>query len=145
MMICSLPALLRHFHNRISEVSNALIMIGLGLQIMVAPQVSDYRALDLLSGIVPAGSIAMLFIVVGTVRMAALIANGHWPEYGPWLRAIGALVGALVWSQMFLSLIVVPPDELTSLNAPVYLVFTGIELVSIYRALAMRDRHGRGV
>jgi hypothetical protein len=48
-------ALLRHFHNRISEVSNALIMIGLGLQIMVAPQVSDYRALDLLSGIVPAG------------------------------------------------------------------------------------------
>jgi hypothetical protein len=31
------------------------------------------------------------------------------------LRAVGALVGALVWSQMFLSLIVVPPDELRRL------------------------------
>jgi hypothetical protein len=144
-MTCSLPALLRHFNNRISEVSNALIMVGIGVQIIAAPEVSDYRALDLLSGIVSADSIATLFIVVGAVRMAALIANGHWPEYGPWLRAIGALVGALVWSQMFLSLIVVSPDDLTSLNAPVYFVFTGIELVSIYRALAMRDRHGRGI
>jgi hypothetical protein len=120
-------------------------MIGIGVQIIAAPEVSDYRALDLLSGIVSADSIATLFIVVGAVRMTALIANGHWPEYGPWLRAIGALVGALVWSQMFLSLIVVSPDDLTSLNAPVYFVFTGIELVSIYRALAMRDRHGRGI
>lgn len=144
-MTCSLPALLRHFNNRISEVSNALIMIGIGVQIIAAPEVSDYRALDLLSGIVSADSIATLFIVVGGIRMAALIANGHWPGYGPWLRALGALVGALVWSQMFLSLVVVTPDELTSLNAPVYLVFTMVELVSIYRALAMRDHHGRGV
>jgi hypothetical protein len=144
MMTCSLPALLRHFNNRISEAGHALIMIGLGVQIVATPT-ADFRALDLLARMVPEGSIAMLFIAVGIIRMAALIANGHWPEYGPWLRAIGALVGALVWSQMFLSLVVVPPDHLTSLNAPVYLVFTGIELVSIYRALAMRDRHGRGI
>jgi phage terminase large subunit-like protein len=34
---------------------------------------------------------------------------------------------------------------LTSLNTSAYLVFTGVELISIYRALAMRDHHGRNV
>jgi hypothetical protein len=140
----SIAGLLRHFSNRISEVGHALIMIGIGLQIIAAPPASRYRALDLLSGFVSAECIALLFIAIGAVRMAALIANGRWPKYGPWLRAIGALVGALIWSQMFLSLIAVPSDNLTSLNAPAYLVFTAIELISIYRALAMRDGHGRG-
>jgi hypothetical protein len=143
-MRCSVAGLLQHFNNRVSEVGHALIMVGIGLQIMAAPPVSNYRALDLLAGFVSAGSIALFFISVGAVRMAALIANGRWPSYGPWLRAIGALVGALIWSQMFLGLIAVPSDNLTSLNAPAYLVFTAIELISIYRALAMRDGHGRG-
>lgn len=143
-MTCSLSGLLRHFNNRISEVGHAIIMIGLGVQIMAVPA-ADFRALDLLVRLVPEGSIAMLFIAVGTTRMAALIANGHWPEYGPWLRAIGALIGALVWSQMFLSLMLTPPDSLTSLGAPVFCVFTAIELLSIYRALGMRDHYGRGV
>ncbi|WP_438278062.1 hypothetical protein [Nitrobacter sp.] len=142
-MRCSVAGLLQHFNNRVSEVGHALIMVGIGLQIMAAPPVSNYRALDLLSGFVSAGSIALFFISVGAVRMAALIANGRWPSYGPWLRAIGALVGALIWSQMFLGLIAVPSDNLTSLNAPAYLIFTAIELVSIYRALAMRGGDGR--
>lgn len=145
MIICSLRGLLRHFHNRISEVSNAMVMIGIGVQIIVAPVPPDYHALDMLLGVIPDGGIALLFVAVGTIRMAALIANGHWPEYGPWLRAVGALVGALIWSQMFLSLIVIPSDSLTSLGAPIFSVFTMVELISIYRALAMRDHHGRGV
>jgi hypothetical protein len=142
-MQCSVAGLLRHFNNRVSEAGHSLIMVGIGLQIMAAPPVGNYRALDLLSGFISAGSIALLFVAVGAVRMAALIANGRWPSYGPWLRAIGALVGALIWSQMFLSLIVVQPDDLTSLNAPAYLVFTAIELISIYRALATRGGDGR--
>lgn len=142
-MTCSLAGLVRHFNNRISEAASAWIMIGLGIQIIVAPVPSDYRALDMLLQHVSGDLIAAFFIAVGTIRIAALLANGHWPKYGPWLRSVGALAGALIWSQMFLALIVVPPDVLTSLGAPVYFVMTGVELISIYRALAMRDSHGR--
>jgi hypothetical protein len=142
-MTCSLAGLVRHFNNRISEAAAAWIMVGLGIQIIAAPVPSDYRALDMLLRWLTGDFIAWFFIAVGTVRIVALIANGRWPKYGPWLRSVGALVGALVWSQMFLGLIVVTPDDLTSLGAPVYFVMTWVELISIYRALAMRDHHGR--
>jgi hypothetical protein len=142
-MTCSLRGLVHHFNNRISEAAAAWIMVGLGIQIILAPVPSDYRALDALVRLVSGEFIAAFFIIAGSVRIAALIANGHWPKVGPWLRSIGALVGAVIWSQMFLSLIAVSPDDLTSLGAPVYFVMTGMELISIYRALAMRDHHGR--
>ncbi|ACI92734.1 hypothetical protein OCAR_5603 [Afipia carboxidovorans OM5] len=143
-MTCSLRDILRHFDNRISEVATASIMIGIGLQIIAAPVPGDYRALDDLLRCMSGDFIAAFFIAVGAIRVAALIANGHWRTVGPWMRSAGAAIGALIWSQMFLSLIVVSPDDLTSLGAPVYFVFTWIELISIYRALAMRGHHGRG-
>jgi hypothetical protein len=143
MMTCSLAGLVRHFNNRISEAGAAWIMVGLGVQIIAAPVPSDYHALDMLLRWLTGDFVAWFFIAVGSVRIAALIANGRWPRYGPWLRSIGALAGALIWSQMFLGLIVVTPDDLTSLGAPVYFVMTWVELISIYRALAMRDHHGK--
>ena len=145
-MTCSLAGLVRHFNNRISEAAAAWIMVGLGIQIILAPVPSDYRALDGLVQYVHGSFIAWFFIIVGAVRIIALIANGHWRfsrRYGPWARSIGAGAGALIWSQMFLSLIAVSPDDLTSLGAPVYFVMTWVELISIYRAFAMRDHHGK--
>lgn len=145
-MTCSLRGLVHHFNNRISEVASACIMVGLGVQIIAAPVPSDYRALDGLIKCVSGDFIALFFMVVGSVRIAALIANGHWRfsrRYGPWARSVGSGAGAVIWSQMFLSLIAVSPDDLTSLGAPVYFVMTWVELISIYRAFAMRDRHGR--
>ena len=47
-MILSLRGVLHHFNNRISEVGHAMIMVGLGVQIMAAP-VTSFRALDLMS------------------------------------------------------------------------------------------------
>lgn len=140
-MKCSLPGIVRHFHNRLSEAASAWIMVGLGIQIIAAPVPADYRALDGLVWFVSSDFVAAFFIAVGAMRIAALTANGHWPKYGPWLRSAGAGAGAVIWSQMFLSLIAVSPDDLTSLGAPVYFVLTMVEFISIYRA--MRDRHGR--
>lgn len=142
-MTCSLRGIVHHFNNRISEAAAAWIMVGLGIQIIAAPVPSDYRALDGLVWFVSGDFIAAFFITVGCIRIAALTANGRWPKTGPWLRSVGAGAGAVIWSQMFLSLIAVSPDDLTSLGAPVYFVLTMVEFISIYRALAMRDRHGR--
>lgn len=142
-MTFPIRGLLHHFNNRISEVVKALIMMGMGVQVLISPS-SEFHALDLLEKRLSENGIALLFLGVGSMRMAALIANGSWPEYGPWMRAIGALVGALIWSNMFLSLMFISLNELSSLGAPIFFVFTMVELVSIYRALAMRDHNGRG-
>jgi hypothetical protein len=57
------------------------------------------------------------------------------------MRAAGALVGALIWSQMCLSLALL---GLPSPGIPNYAVLTASELISIYRALAGHDeRHQR--
>jgi hypothetical protein len=143
-MIISLRATLRHFDNRISEAVKAVIMIGIAMQIAVVPH-AQFPALRLLERSLSQDGVFCLFLFVGVVRLAALIANGHWPNYGPWMRAIGALIGALIWSNMFLSVVALMPPELTSLGAPIFFVFSVVELLSIYRALAMRARYGSGV
>ena len=137
-MIWSLPAILRHFENRISEVAAALIMIGIAVLIAVAPAAADAHSFDLIGVAIVDEWLAPAFLSVGLVRIAALIANGNWPLYGPWMRASGALVGALIWSQMCLSLVLL---ALPSPGIPIYAVLTASELISIYRALA--GHHGR--
>lgn len=142
-MKLSLRGLLHHFNNRISEVVTSTAMIGIGMQIIVAPEPTDYQSLYTLLHCVSGDFIAAFFIIIGAVRMSALIANGHWQRVGPWMRALGALVGGAVWLMMYMSLIGVSKEELTSLGAPTYLIFAFTELISIYRALAMRDHDGR--
>lgn len=139
-MTCSLAALLRHFENRISEVAAALIMLGLALLIEVAPAAADAHSFDLIGVAIVDEWLAPAFLLVGLVRIAALVANGNWPVYGPWMRAGGALVGALIWSQMCLSLVIL---ALPSPGIPIYAVLTGSELLSIYRALAGHDGRGQ--
>src|SRR5687768_11555254 len=136
--------ILIHFNNRISEVVKAIIMVGIGIQLTAQPGV-DYKAFNLIFQYVDVKHISSLFLLVGSLRLAALIANGNWPEYGPWMRAIGAAIGSLVWSQMFLSLVVLEAPESGSLGAPIFFVFSVVEILSIYRALGTRYRHGRTV
>jgi hypothetical protein len=114
------------------------MMIGIALLISTNPQAADAHSFDLIGVAVVDDWLAPAFLIVGVVRMAALLANGHWPVYGPWMRAGGALVGALIWSQMCLSLVLL---ALPSPGIPIYAVLTGSELISIYRALA--GHHGR--
>jgi hypothetical protein len=91
----------RHFSNRISEASAAWIMIGIAVLIATNPAAADAHSFDLIGVAVVDNWLAPAFLsVVGAVRSAALIANGNGPVYGPWMGAGGALLGALIWSQM---------------------------------------------
>ncbi|MGB3506053.1 MAG: hypothetical protein WBA37_11805 [Xanthobacteraceae bacterium] len=137
-MTCSLAGLVRHFNNRISEAAAAWMMIGIAVLIATNPAAADAHSFDLIGVAVVDEWLAPAFLSVGVVRMAALIANGNWPVYGPWMRAGGALLGALICSQMCLSLVIL---ALPSPGIPIYAVLTGTELFSIYRALA--GHHGR--
>lgn len=49
--------------------------------------------------------IGTLFGMIGAARCVALFANGNLPLYGPILRYIGSVVGALFWSYLMTVLI----------------------------------------
>jgi uncharacterized membrane protein len=123
-----LPALLRHFENRISEVAAALIILGMAILIATNPAAADTHSFDLIGVAIVDDWLAPALLLVGLVRIAALIANGRWRVVGPKMRAGGALVGALIWSQMCLSLALL---GLPSPRIPIYAVLTASELISI--------------
>jgi len=72
------------------------------------------------------------------LRFAALIANGAWPKYGPYLRVAGAFVGALIFANMAADLYQgnLLNGQAPSIGIPVFIIFALFELLSIYRALA---------
>lgn len=133
-----LPRMMAHFENRFSELAAASMMFGVSALIVLMPGAVKEHAFDLIGVAIVDDWLASAFFFVGMGRIIALIANGAWPVYGPWMRASGAFVGALIWSQMCLSLILIGSP---SPGIPIYAVLTASEIISIYRALA--GRHGR--
>lgn len=114
----------RYTRDRLHEWTMAATMILIGLQVAFWPSLlGDWSA------------VWPLMIVVGSLRLAALIANGRSYVYGPRIRSFGALAGALMWSQILVALIVVlPRPAAPSLEISVLLVMTVGELYSSYRA-----------
>ena len=137
-----LNRMLRHFEDRIFELATTLMMLGLALLIAIWPASIGASAFRYMLLVMSPAAVAIVFFTLGTARIAALIANGHWPIYGPFVRAAGALFGALMWLQMDLALINLMPNAGTppSPGIPVYFFLFAFELVSMYRALA--GRHG---
>jgi hypothetical protein len=131
--------ILDHFDNRFSELGAAAIMLGLAAHIAAWPGALEASEFSQILRVLPPACLFGGFLLSGSARLAALVANGSWPHYGPWLRALGALSGALIWFQICIALYLsasilgVPP----SLQIPVYFVLALLELLSMYRALTM--------
>jgi hypothetical protein len=62
------------------------MMIGIAVLIATNPAVADAHSFDLIGVAIVDDWLAPAFLTVGVVRMAALVANGNWPVYGPWSR-----------------------------------------------------------
>ena len=126
----------RHCSNRLFEWMTALMMVGIAVTIAASPRAIAGGGFTLMEnvGLTP-GVVVIAFLLAGAARMAALYANGHWPFYGPWCRAIGAVTGAVIWAQMGLSMLVSSvTGDFVPLGVPVYLVLTAGEIISCYRA-----------
>ncbi|QDW38996.1 hypothetical protein FFI89_018705 [Bradyrhizobium sp. KBS0727] len=137
-----LRRLLGHFENRLSEVGTALMMLGLSLELSLWPDAIGASAFHRLLEVLPPAWLGWGFFIAGTARLAALLANGSWPFWGPLLRAAGALSGAMIWFQMCIALSVLIPEtgRPPSPGIPVYFVLTIVELLSMYRALVLVNR-----
>lgn len=133
---------LRHFENRLFELATSAMMTGLAVWILVWPQSIRASLFRLALDFASQWAIVLILGVGGPLRFAALVANGAWPEYGPKLRACGAIVGASVWAQMCTSLALYhantgkPPSP----GIWIYLVLTLMELIAMCRALVDRGR-----
>jgi hypothetical protein len=134
---------IRHCSNRLFEWMTAAMMLGIAATIAASPQSIAGGGFYLMGnlGLTPAVLVA-LFCAAGIARAAGLYANGHWPVYGPWCRALGAFGGVFIWAQMFLSLVKWSSQSgYISIGVPVYFFLTFGELISCYRAA----RDGRAV
>lgn len=129
--------------NRLFEWATTAMMLGIAVTLLLSPRSIEASSFHLmLQAGVPQQLFALFFVSVGLLRVAALIANGRWPIYGPLARALGAIAGAVIWGQLCLALIGMSPITGTvSLGVPVYIVLVGGELFSCFRAVSDGRRY----
>lgn len=132
----TLRGISHHIEGRLFEWGMAFAMLCLALQIFIWPLTLGASAFRYLAFIVNTENVGLLFLVVAIARGVALIINGRSSVYGPRVRAMGALAGAVIWAQMDVALFILmfetnnPPSP----GIPVYFALTVCELISSYRA-----------
>lgn len=78
---------------------------------------------------------AAAFAFVATMRLAALVANGNIPVYGPRIRAASAAACVLIWFNLALALAYdYAVDSRLSLGLPIYVMLTACDMYSATRA-----------
>jgi hypothetical protein len=125
--------ILRHFERRQFELAMAVTMIGVGLLLFFSPQSFQATAVSLVS----ASTCSTLFFIWGICRIVALALNGNWMPGGAYMRACGAAVGAVVWSQWATALHQLhrTTAEPISPDVVVYGILAFFEVVSFSRSL----------
>lgn len=124
--------------NRLFEWVMTIIMISIAIEIALWPRSIGTGSFRLLLSVITPTGLALFFGAFGLLRIAALIANGSWPEHGPRMRAMGAGAAAVVWTQMGIALMLLTPElnDTPSAGIAVYFGLTVGELISAYRAIS---------
>ena len=124
--------------NRLFEWVMTLAMLGMAIEIGFWPKAVEAISFRLMLVIINPLNIGMFFTAFGLLRIAALIANGSWPEHGPRMRAMGAGAAAMMWGQMCIALLLLAPQNngIPSPGIALYFFLTVGELISAYRAMS---------
>lgn len=138
------PHITFHCRQRLFEWAMTCAMLFLALECAIWPGTIGASAFRYMLHVIGPTNISLFFFAAGTLRIAALVANGSWPVYGPLMRAAGAGMAALIWFQMDIALFLLAPHNngIPSPGIPVYFAITIGEIVSAYRAMtdAASDR-----
>ena len=129
---------MNYCRNRMFEWVMTFAMLGIALEISFWPSSIESGSFRLLLIIISPTGLSLFFGAFGLLRIAALIANGSWPEHGPRMRAMGAGAASLMWGQMCIALFLITPNQggVPSAGIPVYFALTIGELLSAYRAIS---------
>lgn len=124
---------------RVFEWTMALNMLGQGSMAVFYPESYTQSAFRYLA--INITLLAVLLLVFGSLRIAALVVNGKSLVYGPTMRIAGCLAGCFIWSQMGLALIVLAFEtQHPSPGIPNWIALTLGEIAAIYQAGASIGR-----
>lgn len=137
--------LARHFEKRLFELAMTVAMLGEGLLLLVSPRSIEASSMKYLIDVMPLWLCILLFLWLGGARIVALALNGHWMPYGGYVRAVGAVAGAVMWAQMGASLLTnnIAKDDALSPGIPIYVTLSLFEIVSMYFALVGTKAYGK--
>jgi hypothetical protein len=146
--------------NRAVEWLAALLILSFALTTLLSPRTLDEGSFMYITylGFTPLG-FAAVTTTVGLARVFALYFNGYGLPWSARVRAVGAILGALVFALMGLSLAYLSKDvELLPLWTLAHFILSGFELYScmragadvyethrrdaVARAIAACDKHG---
>lgn len=96
---------------RLFEWVTTFIMLGMAATVIASPDTIEKGAFRymLVAGFTPL-VLGVFFVVVGSIRVGALYANGRSEVWGPRLRIVGALAGIFIWSWMGVALVMLTRD-----------------------------------
>jgi hypothetical protein len=135
-----------YLNGKLFEWSFSWCLIILGTNILLSPTMLQGSVLRVIVKVVSTLSIDLVvvplaFLMIGTLSIAALIANGGSMRLGPWIRAICALLRGVVWLTFSLSMLDVSIKQ--GFQSPMesfFPIFAATEGFIIYRAvLDVRD------
>ena len=125
-----------HASNRLFEwvVSGMMVLIGFTIA-LPGEVISDPLNLIIGYHIMGEEGLAFLFGVVGMGRMCALYVSSQYSNFGPRIRAIGSMLGSMIWMEMTIASIWSGAmSGKVTLAAAIYGSLTIGEVVSCYRA-----------
>ena len=133
--------LLVYLNGKLFEWSFSWCLILLGTAMVIFPRMIRGSILTTIVKILEALHIdtivvPLAFLVIGTLGIAALIANGQSMWMGPWTRAICALLRGVIWITFTLSMVEVSFKQ--GFPSPMdffFFVFALTEFFIMYRAV----------
>lgn len=111
-------------------------MVLLAIECFIWPETLNASAFQWAVQVMNTGFVAAVLFFAGWFRCLALVANGSSMVIGPRVRAIGALVGAVIWVQFGTALVKLSIEQsFPSPGIPFWYMFTIAELRIAYRAV----------
>lgn len=97
-----------YVEGRAFEWIMSISMCIVAVEVFIWPQMGNSTTFKFLREAVSADLLAFVLLFVGGVRCIGLMLNGHTVgllKIGPWIRAIGSVISAMMWAQFALSLL----------------------------------------
>lgn len=113
----------------------AAMILAWGIVLLLPGETFTSPAYEFLADLGTEAAWGSTLIVIGALRVVALIVNGHWQEGSPVMRAVAAALGVIVWSLFLAGFVDLSiARSAVSPGAGVYLVLLGADLFSCARA-----------
>ena len=125
-----------YFDGRLFEWVMSSSMVLLAAEIFIWPETLKASAFQWATQVMSSDFVGIVMFAAGWFRCLALIANGNSYVIGPRVRAIGAIIGAVMWVQFGTALVKLSVEQhFPSPGIPFWYMFTVAELRIAYRAV----------